>query len=175
MSETLQPTPEAERPEGPKPPSRIVWFLCGMTVAGMAYFFIEPIISALDGIPHGGTLNVGCAKGMYAALLSYAKDNDGNLPPTLLALVPKYISETGGRPFRYVNDKTREPFDWLYFPHGKLDGLPSDTILLASPGSTSSPSLSPHRLVCKVTGYPEYLADTDFQRLIREQNPPPAK
>ncbi len=162
MSETLPPNP----------PSRIVWFLCGIAVAWMAHLLISPILSVLDGIPHGGTLNVVCARGMYAALLSYAQDHDGNFPPTLLTLVPKYISQTEGRPFRYVNYMTRQPSDWLYFPHRKEDGLRPDTILLATPGSTGGSSQSPHRLVCKANGFPEYLPEADFQRLIREQNPP---
>ena len=176
MSETSPVPPDAERPAGPKPPSRIVWFLCGIIVAVMAYLLFAPIIGLLlsPGVPHAGTLNVMAIRGMRAAILDYAKDNDGSLPPTLWALVPKYVSETGSPPFRYANTVTRERFDWLYFPHGKLDGLPPDTILLATPGSPVGPSHSQQRLVCKVGGVIAYILEADFQRLIREQNPPAA-
>ena len=174
MSETLPPTPEAERPEGPNPPSRIAWFLCGITVAVMAYISVGHIIRLLSpsGIPHSGSHNVGSIERLHTAILSYAKDNDNHLPPTLWALIPKYIPESDFTALRFINRVTGEPSDWLYFLHTKEAGLRPDTILLATPGDIGGSSQSPQRLVCKANGFPDYLPEADFQRLIREQNPP---
>ena len=76
---------------------------------------------------------------------------------------------------RYCDLKTGERVDWLYFPEAKRQGLQPDTILLAAPGTSSDLFGRQQRLVWKASTKVERIPEAEFQRLIREQNPPAAK
>ena len=170
MSETLPLTPDAERPAGPKRPSRSFWLTLCVIILLAAVVFTVPLLTETevrdssrpdDGIRQMGTV-----------LKIYASDHTGHLPSTLRAMIPEYLSEKNFDDFRYEAKKTGERLDWLYYPWENLDVLPQDTILLASPVTLLNTSGVPLRIVTKAAGDTYYIPEADFQRLIREQNPP---
>ena len=75
---------------------------------------------------------------------------------------------------RYIGEKNGERFDWLYFPKTRLYDLSLDTILLAAPGTRLDSAGVERRLVWSNGREADRIPEADFQRLIREQNPPPA-
>ena len=114
-------------------------------------------------------------RGMGMCLLTYAAYTAGYLPPTLRAMIPEYLPQQTFDDWRYKAQKTGERLDWLYFPREKLDALPPETILLASPATLLNTAGAQLRIVTNAAGQTDYIPEADFQRLIREQNPPPPR
>ena len=169
MSETLLPQPEAGPPATPKRPCRGCLVACGVIVFLLTGLFIgtcsvrKPAIRPQD-YSHLQTLG--------RALDAYAHENEGRLPPTLFALAPEDISEAGFADNRYSPTREGERFDWLYFPKENYDKLPNGTILIASPSYWDRGDGKVVRLVWGKQPLRSWLPEADFQRLIREQNPP---
>ena len=172
MSETRPVPPKAERPAEPKRPSRGFWIALGVILLVLATLFALCSLGEVklrDGPrPHDGMGQMG------TALKIYASEHDGHLPPTLRAMIPEYLSEKNFDDFRYEWPTKSGRRDWLYFPWENLDALPQDTIILASPVTLLNTSGVQLRIVTKADGSFDYIPEADFQRLIREQNPPAA-
>ena len=135
----------------------------------MAYLLMGPctwVVVAPQGRDYGYIGRMGMA------LSNYAKDHEGRLPQTLWALIPEYLSEEVFTKSRFCSVKHEDRFDWLYFPQEKIADLPPDIILLAAPGTFSSSDGTQSRLVWSPSGARRRVPEADFQRLIREQNPP---
>ena len=172
MSESPALFPDAEHPTRTKRPSRAFWLLLSVVIVLAAAVFAIPFfgeVKVRDGPrPDDGIRQMG------TCLLTYADYNGGHLPPTLRAMIPEYLSEKNFDDFRYEWPTKSGRRDWLYFPWKNLDAIPSDTILLASPVTLPNTSGVQLRIVTKAAGDTYYIPEADFQRLIREQNPPAA-
>lgn len=172
MSENPPLSPDAERPAGPKRPSRTFWLLLSVVIVLAAAVFAIPFFGEVK-VRDGPRPDDGI-RGMGICLLTYAAYTDGHLPPTLRAMIPEYLPQQTFDDWRYKAQRTKERFDWLYFPRERLDALPKDTILLASPTTLLNTAGAQLRIVTKAAGDTYYIPEADFQRLIHEQNPPPA-
>ena len=169
MSETPPVSPDAARPAGPKRPSRGCLIACGIIAVVMTYLFMGPCsFSAIT----AGAFDIGRIQNMMMALDRYAEEHDERLPPTLYTLIPRYVSEEDFAKFRYSDVNKGGRSDWLYFPKAKLAGLPAHTILLAAPGTFPGGAGKQRRLVSGPGHLHDQIPEADFQRLIREQNPP---
>ena len=171
MSETPPIPPAAERPAGPKRRPIMLWLACSGIIVLVAYLFVMPF--AIGGVPPR-KLNSAYIGMMKREILLYAHSHEDHLPPTLWTLIPECLSEGDFDALRYVGEKKGERFDWLYFPKENYDGLPPDTILLAAPSTTPDTAGVHRRLVLQALWEPHRIPEADFQRLIREQNPPAA-
>ena len=169
MSETPPVPPATKRHARPKRRSLTVWIAVAVILVLLAIVCLltNGVVELRDGPrPHDGmTL-------MSTALRIYADDNIDHLPPTLRAMIPVYLSEKNYDDSRYEWPRKSGRHDWLYYPREKLDGLPQDTIILASPVILLNTSEVQLRIVSKADGSFAYIPEADFQRLIREQNPP---
>ena len=169
MSETAPVLPDAERPVGPKRPSRGFWLALSVIITITATIVILQL--STTEIRDGPRPDDGIRL-MITALQMYAGDNDGRLPQTLQAMIPEYLSQENFDGSRFAPPKKLERLDWLYFPREKLDVLPPDTILLASPATLLNTAGAQLRIVTNAAGQTDYVPEADFQRLSREQNPP---
>ena len=170
MSETAPVPPDAERPVGPKRPSRGFWV--ALSVILTITVIIIVILSLATTVVRDGPRPDDGIRQMMNALQIYAGDNDGRLPQTLRAMIPEYLSQENFDGSRFAPPRKSERLDWLYFPREKLDVLPPNTILLASPATLLDTAAAQLRIVTNAAGQTDYIPEADFQRLIREQNPP---
>ncbi len=171
MSETPPVSPNANRPARLKRNSLVFWIASVIGTIIVLVMFATPCSYPFT-TPEAR--NSGHIRKLRSAILMYAKDHNGNLPPNLWALTDKYIGKTALKNVLYLDDVMGKGYGWLYFPHEKLDGLPQDTIILASSGITSGPPPEELRRVWQVGSQEHFIPEADFQRLIREQNPPAA-
>ena len=169
MSETLPPAPEAPRPSGPKRRSLILWFAVSLAV-GLAIAFFALRYFMADYVRE--RRNREHLVFMGGAITNYAAFHGGRLPPTLGTMVIGEMTQAFADFHRYSSKKKGERFDWLYFPKEKLEGLPGDTVLIAAPEPTPGDAGKQYRLVWESGAEACRISEADFQRLIREQNPP---
>lgn len=158
-------------PAGRKPPSRGCLIACGIIVVVLTYIFTGPLyppgVNASFFQPHSAWM-------MGRALSSYADDHDGQLPPAFQELFPKYLQKEDVFVWGYHDERGEGSFEWLYYPRGKLNDLPRDTIILAAP-RTSFDFLWRRQRLVKYRGLGfRHIPEAEFQRLIREQTPPAA-
>ena len=169
MSETPFIPPNAAHPAGRKPPSRGCLIVCGIIVGVLTYIFTGPLY------PPGVVASFWQSHSMWMmgrALNSYADDHDGQLPPAFQELFPKYLQKENLFAWGYHDERGDGTFEWLYYPLGKLNDLPRDTIILAAPRTSFDFLWRRQRLVrYRGLGF-HHIPEADFQRLIREQNSP---
>ena len=172
MSETVPAPTAAERPVWPTRRTLILWIVFGGIVLGLSCFLSRQH-SRID--QPESYLNGAHIREMYDGLIEYSSDHDWRLPPTLRELIPQYLTEERFAYLRYCDKVTGKRADWLYFPKEKLDDLPPGTIVLAGPGSILDGSGIRSRFVWGRPPLADQIPEAEFQRLIREQNPPASK
>ena len=170
MSETPPVPPAAERPARPRRVARILGIAGGSSIA---LFVLVLIVESYWIESSSLNTQLGHLLRMMNAISMYAEDHEGRLPPTLWALIPNDIGQEDFSRYRYRYVTKGELLDWLCFPKEKLKGLPPDTILLAAPGTSIGEFGKQERLVLK-PDHADSIPEAEFQRLIREQNPPPS-
>ena len=169
MSETLPPQPEAGPPSAPKRPSRGCLIACAVIVLLLAALHSSslwpPAFIASMYNSHSRWL-------LGKAFGGYAEDHEGQLPPTLRGLIPQYLSEDDFFIGGYHDERNGGIAAWMYFPPTKPVGLARNTIVLAAPNTTFAFPWRRQRLIRDLGGSFHRIPEADFQRLIREQNPP---
>ena len=109
------------------------------------------------------------------ALKLHADEHDGKFPPSIAEInwrqnlpgmdwagLPAAVS-------RFHHPETGKVSDWLYYP-GHTENDPPETILAASPVPLGK--AHDRRMVVRVNGVAEVIAEADFLRPIRDQAAP---
>lgn len=107
--------------------------------------------------------SIGCT------LLLYAQDHDGRLPATLAELDGDYLPSGDLAELGFTSPVTKVRYEWLYFPQPKLDSLPEDTILAASPMTFPAFHMPQARIVVHADGDAMVVSEADYQKRIAEQ------
>ena len=109
------------------------------------------------------------------ALKFHADDHDGKFPARIADI--EWRQDVPGMDWpglpaavsRFHNPETGRVSDWLYY-EGHTENDPPDTILAASPVALGKGN--DHRMIVRVDGVAQVIAETDFQRLMPAQDAP---
>ena len=104
-------------------------------------------------------------RSLFPAVKKYAGDHDGKFPEGLSDLPPDYISEGMIAANRFLDPKTGQLSDWIYFP-GYSEASESNTIILASPVAHGK-----YRILTRVDGSSIIFTDSEFPKLLKKQPP----
>ncbi|MFT4175949.1 MAG: hypothetical protein QM627_04775 [Luteolibacter sp.] len=129
------------------------------------------VLSGCRSEPAGSAvLNVGRARNIFVLISDYS-DAHGKMPPHLYVLHTITPNRPSSESFTCLSHDKKAKADFLYFASSlKLDQLPSEAIVLASPFPATSKQ---GRYVLRASGRSEFLSENEFhqamvKRILRE-------
>lgn len=156
-------------PSGTRP--TLKWLKRGLlfallVFAGLVIFLLLGPPSA-SGVP---SVNVSHARYLFLTLKLYAKDHQGQYPPTLSALAPDYLSAEELAKWAYRDATPGHHHDWLYHA-GVRDDSPAHWIVISSPYlDVPADGMKPtRRVVVRNDGSAIFMAEPKYQQTLAEQ------
>lgn len=145
-------------------------------IVGVEMYFVgvRPFFHRHDPAPAGGdprAVELARLKMLGRALRLHAAEHEGKFPPAIAEIhwrqnmpgmnwsgLPASVS-------RFHNPETGKVSDWLYYA-GHTENDPPDTLLAAAPVALGK--VRDRRMVLRVNGVAEIVADADFLRPVPE-------